>query len=316
MLLVSKIVGLSHIGLVLVALVVLLIAGNARGNDVPISGEFSMLSYNVNGLPPITGAQPNPQKRNRLTGALLNAYPLALIQEDFFYHDELSADANHPHQTVPGDPICLRILFFRVCFPGTDVDGLMRFSNFPFAEVYEEAWNDCSSQEASDCFTTKGFAAAHTEISPGVFVDIYNLHMDAGGSDRDHVARANQVEQLLATINSRSVGRAIIVSGDTNSRPGRAPGNDELPSDDEVLARLLSGAGLVDACKVVQANTCDEQIDRIMYRSGDGVILQAIDWYVDESFIDEEGHRLSDHPAIAVKFVWSQIPVRVAIDLQ
>ena len=65
--------------------------------------------------------------------------------------------------------------------------------------------------------------------------------------------------------NGLSFTRAMIVAGDTNSRPGRAPGNGELPSDDEILARLLSGAGLVDACKVVQANTCDDQIDRNMY---------------------------------------------------
>ena len=116
--------------------------------------------------------------------------------------------------------------------------------------------------------------------------------------------------------NGRSFGCAIIVAADTNSRPGRAPDNDELSSDDEILARLLSGAGLVDACKAGQANTCDEQIDRIMYRSGDGVILQAIDWYVDESFIDEEGNQLSDHPALAVKFLWSQTSVREPIDLR
>ncbi len=63
--------------------------------------------------------------------------------------------------------------------------------------------------------------------------------------------------------NGLSFACAMIVAGDTNSRPGRASGNDELPSDDEILARLLSGAGLVDACKMVQANTCDDQIDRL-----------------------------------------------------
>lgn len=102
--------------------------------------------------------------------------------------------------------------------------------------------------------------------------------------------------------NGLSFTRAMIVAGDTNSRPGRVPDNDELPFDDEILARLLGGAGLVNACKVVQANTCDEQIDRIMYRSGESVTLQAIEWFVDQQFVDEEGNRLPDHPAIAVKF--------------
>ena len=102
--------------------------------------------------------------------------------------------------------------------------------------------------------------------------------------------------------NGLSFARAMIAAGDTNSRPGRAPANDELPSDGEILARLLSSAALVDACKVVQANTCDDQIDRIMYRSGESVTLQAIEWFVDQQFVNEEGNRLPDHPAIAVKF--------------
>lgn len=199
--------------------------------------------------------------------------------------------------------------------PGTDGDGLNRFANFPFGQVQEELWKDCSSQDSNDCFTTKGFAVTSNEIAHGIVVDVYNLHMDAGGSDSDHIARANQVEQLLATINTRSVGRAVIIAGDTNIRVGRVPENDEIPSDDELLARLLEGAGVVDACEVVQVTTCAPHIDRVLYRSVAGVMLQAINWFVDQSFVDEEGNRLSDHPAIAVKFVWSQSPVQVAIDL-
>lgn len=279
--------------------------GTATGDAASSSGEFALLAYNVNGLPPIIAAAPNPEHRNRLIGAFLNAYEVALVQEDFFYHNELVAQMEHPYPSTPGDPICFKILFFEFCFPGSDADGLNRFSDFPFGTVYEEAWIDCSLWEAFDCLTPKGFTVAETEIAPGVSVDVYNLHMDAGGSEGDRLARASQVEQLLVTINTRSDGRAVIVAGDTNLLLGRGTDSEEIPSDDVTLARLLAGAGLVDACEILEAGDCSAQIDRILYRSSGGVTLDAIDWYVDERFVDEDGKRLSDHPAIAARFAWA-----------
>ena len=58
-------------------------------------GEFLALTYNVAGLPePLSGSQPSvniPQ-----ISPLLNSYDLVLVQEDFWYHNELKAQINHP----------------------------------------------------------------------------------------------------------------------------------------------------------------------------------------------------------------------------
>lgn len=113
---------------------------------------------------------------------------------------------------------------------------------------------------------------------------------------------------MLAAIAARSIERAVIITGDTNPRVGRAPSSGQAPSDGAILARLLGAAGLADACAVVQSSVCDQHIDRILYRPDGDLTLQAIDWYVDERFRDADGDPLSDHPAIAMKFMWAGQP--------
>jgi endonuclease/exonuclease/phosphatase family metal-dependent hydrolase len=175
-------------------------------------------------------------------------------------------------------------------------DGLNRFSIFSFGELLREAWEDCSGVvgAANDCLTSKGFSVAATELAPGVVVDVYNLHMDAGGGAEDVAARDAQVLQLLATIETRSAGMAIIVAGDTN-----------MGSDDEAsLQALLQGAQLDDACRVLSCGE-ESRIDRIMFRGSDQIELTVESWRVDMSFVDGNGDDLSDHEAVGVDFSWA-----------
>ena len=270
-------------------------------------GEFTLLTYNVKGLLPLysTGGRDDQKENNRLISPLLNNYRLALVQEDFFYHDELSSETTHAYQSEPSGPFCINFFFAKLCiFPG---DGLARFSDFPFDEQIREEWEDCNGglldpAAGTDCLGSKGFTLSETELAPGVWVDIYNLHMDAGSTDGDFVARANQVEQLLAVINDFSAGQAVIVAGDTNLWLSRFPQDDRLPTNADIFKRLLEGAGLTDACAAV--NCGREQIDRVLYRSGPDLQIDAIDWTIDGGFVDADGEPLSDHPAIAVQFDW------------
>ena len=55
-------------------------------------------------------------------------------------------------------------------------------------------------------------------IDEGVYIDFYNLHADAGVEDEDNVARTANIQQVADTIRTNSVGNAVIVFGDTNSR--------------------------------------------------------------------------------------------------
>lgn len=249
----------------------------------PQAGTMRVLSYNVAGLPDGLSSS-NPLVNTPLMSPLLNNFDLVLAQEDFSYHRELSADAEHPYQSTPGGG-------------GTLGDGLNRFSQSEFEDFERNGWIECNGtvDSGSDCLTQKGFTLARHLLAPGTEVDIYNLHMDAGGSAEDIAARQAQIQQILETISERSVDRTIIVAGDTN-----------MDEEDEAdLVSLMEGAGLTDACREL---ACGEEfrIDRIMYRNVGRVELTPTEWVVDGSFVDAEGGALSDHEAVVVQFDWAR----------
>jgi endonuclease/exonuclease/phosphatase (EEP) superfamily protein YafD len=59
-------------------------------------------------------------------------------------------------------------------------------------------------------------------IDEGVYIDFYNLHADAGTEAGDETARAANLQQVADYIDVWSVGSAVLVFGDTNSRYTRA----------------------------------------------------------------------------------------------
>lgn len=255
----------------------------------PASGEFSLLTYNVAGLPQGVSAS-NPEKNIPLISPLLNKFDLALVQEDFYYHEQLRAQAQHPYQSIPKAPAA----------QFTDGDGLNQFSDFPFANFLREPWQHCSNDDASDCLAKKGFSAAETEIAPGIIIDVYNLHLDAGGTAEDITARERQIEQLIRRVQARSAGRAVIIAGDTNLR------TDSRREDDVMLETLLTELDLSDACRALGCGI--EQIDRVLFRSSDELTLSPLSWQLDPDFVDESGRSLSDHPAVSVVFQWDFQP--------
>ncbi|MBW2454107.1 MAG: endonuclease/exonuclease/phosphatase family protein [Deltaproteobacteria bacterium] len=257
-------------------------AGGIGGSGLP-SGDFNILTYNVAALPQfISGSDPIlniPQ-----ISPLLNLYDLALVQEDFAYQPQLRADALHPYQSVPLAP------------NGIDWgDGLNRFSVFPFIEFERHAWVVCNGffDQKNDCLTEKGFSVGLHTLAPGVEVDIYNSHFDAGGSEGDHAAREAQTQQLLDMIANRSSGRAIIVAGDTNMKL----------SSETTLQTLLTGASLEDACRALSCGD-DYRVDRVMVRSSAEVELTPTSWQLDPNFVDGNGEPLSDHEPVGVVVHW------------
>ncbi len=255
----------------------------------PAAGEFSLLTYNVAGLPQGVSAS-NPEKNIPLISPLLNQFDLALVQEDFYYHEQLRAQARHPYQSTPKAPAA----------QFTDGDGLNRFSEFPFANFLRELWQHCSNEDASDCLAKKGFSAAETEIAPGIIIDVYNLHLDAGGTAADITARERQIEQLIRRVKARSTSKAVIIAGDTNLR------TNSRPEDDVMFETLLTELDLSDACRTLGCGS--EQIDRVLFRSSAELTLIPLSWQLDPDFVDESGNPLSDHPAIAVVFQWDFQP--------
>jgi hypothetical protein len=256
---------------------------------VPNSGSFSLLTYNVAGLPELV-SESNPVANIPVISSLLNLYDVAIVQEDFAYHSDLAAHALHPYQTqalVPDEKIGIG-------------DGLNEFSRLPFSRFERVTWTVCNGtlSNGSDCFAPKGFTVATHELTPGVEIDLYNVHLDAGHSPGDFAARGVQAEQLLAYTLKRSAGRAIVVAGDTNMN---------RESDQEVLVSFMKHAGLVDACRQL---ACDNpaRIDRVMYRSSPTLDLRAARLAVDSRFVTHDGKDLSDHKAVGVVLEWHRMP--------
>lgn len=290
-----------------------LIVACSDGNDTDVSsvlsGEFLALSYNVAGLPEgLSGS--NPEINTPLISPLLNGYDLVLVQEDWLtpdpnplaplriYHELLEADAEHPFRSDP-EPIPLNSNPER---PSAILsDGLNRFSQFPFSDVFRQHWVGCDNSSA-DCLATKGFSMARTELAPGVCVDIYNLHGEAGNNAGDQILKEMNTRDLVAFMEVFSVGRAVIIGGDFNMRLGRS-------NEAANLDFLTTQAGVSDAC-VAQGVVDEDEIDKFFFRSNATLTLTPTSCrFESDIFVRSDGEPLSDHEPLAVGFAWSGVPV-------
>jgi endonuclease/exonuclease/phosphatase family metal-dependent hydrolase len=248
------------------------------------SGKVKVLTYNVAGLPDgVMTAHPSSNMPR--IGELLGDYDLVFVQEDFAYAAELRRKLILPYASEP---------FVR----GGKLDfgdGLSQFSRLPFEGYRRIPWRACNGIVDSyfDCLTPKGFTVARQTLAPGVEVDVYNLHMDAGGSSADGNAREAQLQQLAEAIVQDSAGRAVIVAGDTN-----------IPAwQRALLERFQKETGLTDAC---EALNCSEprRIDRVLFRGSESLRLEARRYGIDRRFVDRDKRPLSDHLAVVVELEW------------
>ena len=258
----------------------------ASGAAPSPQGSFTLLTYNVAGLPMFV-SQSDPMHNMPKIGALLNLYDVVVVQEDFAYHDALSAGAKHGFRSQP-------------LLPDAKVgigDGLNVFSRLSLSHVERVTWRACSGRfsNGSDCLAPKGFAFGALELSPGVEVDLYDLHMDSGDAPADVAARAEQAEQLASFVEHRSAHHAVIVAGDTNM-------GDESES---ILERFLKRLGLTDACRALSSGHA-QLIDRVMYRGSAAIELRARDFVIDSRFVRDDGKELSDHHAIGAVMEWAR----------
>lgn len=257
----------------------------------PSDGLISTLTYNVHGLPPAITGDDTPGRMLAI-GPLLNDFQLVALQEDF-------DDANHASLAELSEHPVERRFHARLLDRAYG-SGLSVFSDFEAVDSEGVHYTDCHGlvDSANDCLASKGFQRLRLKLAEGIEVEVYNTHLEAGGSDEDNNARSRQVDQLLAAMNGPSAGRPLIFLGDTNLHGGD-------PADEPLLERLMTGAGLSDACDAVG---CDQpgRIDRILFRSSEDLQLEVLDWDQEEAFVDETGGALSDHDAISAQLRWQR----------
>lgn len=264
--------------------------------DQTSSGYFDLGTYNIAGLP-LGLSKANPKENTKLIGQKLNQYDIALVQEDFGFHNQLISGATDlPHRSSPA-------AFWKA-------DGLSQLSKFKFeSKITRVTWEDCygyyEPEHMSDCLAHKGFAVAPTQLPTGEMVWIVNVHFDAGDLPEDQNVRQLQVAQLLRYIDEKAKQQALIIAGDFNLAV------EQHPEDKALLDKLLEKGQLIDGCAHTECKTervgAFDIYDRVLYRNGSKVVLEAKSWTVAGDFVNKRGKMLSDdHYPIIVKFQYTK----------
>jgi hypothetical protein len=265
-------------------------------------GEFTILDYNVAGLlEPFSSGDPSVNTPK--IAVLVNDYDIVQVQEDFNYHAALYEGDLHPYCTPTSGGMGIG-------------DGLNTMSDYPFSDdLVRVDWNDCNG---TDCLTPKGFTWLRLRLDEGVYLDLYNLHTNAGSETADYAARRANVTQFVNYVQTQSANNAFIITGDFNCRYTRAEDNIRLVSDnlgatDSWIELIMDGLEPVQGSDPLVCHesailtdfTC-ELVDKIFYRSNNFINLQAVDFtYEDAKFRDEDGNMLSDHRPIYTKFQYT-----------
>ncbi|MEU7476912.1 jacalin-like lectin [Lentzea sp. NPDC042327] len=268
----------------------------------PTGGTFSVLSYNVAGLPEGLSSG-NPRVNTPIIGQRIRPYDVVHVQEDFNYHASLYANNTHPFRTPTSGGVPFG-------------DGLNTLANYPYSDLVRDKWDRCNG---TDCLTPKGFTFSRTRLAEGVLVDFYNVHSNAGSTDADLAARRANISELSRFIAANSAGNAVVVAGDTNTRYTRAGDN---------IRELVTANGLTDAwvqeerggvppeagspalvCDDANVTDACEVVDKVLFR-GNRYITLSLTRYANENaaFRTADDKMLSDHYPIAADFRWTLDP--------
>ncbi len=287
-------------GLFIIAAIAIFCACGCKDEGTQ-EGQFNVLSYNVAGLPEGISSS-HPVLYTSSISKLISDYNIVHVQEDFCYHDSLLLFDRHMYRTETTG-----------CVNATQDggDGLNTFSDFPIHNVLRFPWTDCTGW---DCYTPKGFSYSQIEIVPGVLIDFYNIHCNAGSSTESLAARRKNIAQICSYIQTNSAGKAALVFGDFNSRYTREADTIralldlgfqdvwiKLVRDDDIPA-LGSSLGNCDSPRTKP--DC-ERVDKVFYRGNDKIEFTPTDYMLDDERFYYQGSdtlELSDHWPVFATF--------------
>ena len=271
------------------------------------TGTLKMLAYNVSGIPVVGDFQGSAftttRQRASLIGRLLNGTDVDFIgtEEDFNGADTLAAEmTNYPCRSYTSGGLA-------------QGQGLNVFSKHKLYNIDRVKWT-CEFGTLSgsmDALSNKGFICALMELEPGVYVNVINVHMDAGYEPLSVKARASNFRQLAAYINENlNDGRALIVQGDFNFKFKRDLADDIVsnlltPTGLTDVWAELSGNGITDpADPAFQWDAPGDDLDRILYRSGDYLTLTPVSKTV-PPLTGKNGERYTDHDPMLTEFAYT-----------
>jgi endonuclease/exonuclease/phosphatase family metal-dependent hydrolase len=256
---------------------------HADPSAAPPAIELRIVTYNTHGLPAWIAGD-DPERRFPLIGRLLDAYDLAVVQEDFYHHELLLGAITLPLRAR-----------------GNERSGLTTLARLPAADLVEteaEAYGACSGWilGANDCLADKGFLRTRVALPNGARVDFVNTHLDAGGADADREARRAQLAILAERLRRASAGVPLVVGGDLNL-------HHDHPGDRALLDGFAAALGLADSGARPAPGSGWGRIDYLLVRSSADVALEVLEAGMAAEFV-HEGAPLSDHPAL-----WARLRV-------
>lgn len=305
--------------------------------------RFSISTLNVDGLPKkilVFNVKPNgPGSAGTVRiGKYLfqKNYDLMFFQEDFNYHDELTAflEDNYQFDTWSGDIGVLdgvhKVDLLHAQNHQFECDGLGACwkKGIQVTAVTRTPWNDHFGKfsHAGDELIKKGFRRYEVTLATGTPVIVYNMHMDASslidekeGKDvQDREARLGEWKQLREAIVAHLDNRPVIILGDLNSyysrdkvkenfidklnETGQVEAHDvwvELEKNGQYPA-TVEGPVYTDA----EDNILDgEALDKIIYINPvNGPKLKPLSFTIDSEGYQRDGKMLGDHYPVAATF--------------
>lgn len=252
--------------------------------------EFTALTYNVQARPWFDDSE----HKFKYISPLLNAYDICAFQECFKDHYRLWDAAKHPVKVYHGT------LKHPLKIVGS---GLSILGRFPITGT--DAINYTDDGDGQNRPASKGLLMVSFDVA-GMPLDVYTTHIAAGKKSASMAAKVSQGNEIIAFVKSHSSpDHSVILMGDFNMRPSRGAEDKEANKDNPrvyVFDHIRDELGLRDASDEVNGPK-GEEIDRILFRAGQGVAMKALSWQRDApEFYDPEGEPLSDHKPVFVKF--------------
>lgn len=241
---------------------------------------FKVITYNICGLPDLITYDRNladMDRRFKYIGRKLRRYDIIGLQEAFVKKKSIVENELGSYFQVHGTDVGVS---------STIGSGVMTFARWPIYRSHFEKWR---KSVGVDSLSHKGFVLATVRINSELWIDVYNLHAQAGGSkERVDIDNMYQLAEAMRSL-SFGNGNPILLIGDFNCRFW-----------DEQCTVLLEETGVENVLAE------QEGVDHMFYHENES------EWDIEvESHavvFDErpKGKLISDHDGFEVVFKFSR----------
>jgi endonuclease/exonuclease/phosphatase family metal-dependent hydrolase len=259
----------------------ILLEGHALAAPVNSAGDDSRLklvTYNIWGLPSwMTGARSG--RYPQIARELKRLDPDVVLLQEAWTADARGAAPKNGHWVIAR--AARQNTFFQQC-------GLVTLSRFP---VIGGEFYPFSRAAMPDRLVNKGVLKVCVQIGNGQVLNIWNVHLQDGGSDS---VRMSQVRELVARVEMSEDGQvADVVAGDFNCTPDSALYHELSESFGASVQELGHGQPFVTWDGLSPKSGTGQTLDHIFIRRRGR--FQGVEANARVAFAAPREERLSDH---------------------